>query len=384
MAIRWVSTPESIKANQPSVLAIVETLAAMTVSIWIAVTWNTYLHIAIGALIAPLLLMRTDESCIQGVEIARKLRDSLKLFVVYSSEQSRSRYEMLLPIKLLLALIGMPMLFFVARMAAWIVTLVRQPLVSLAAIPCNWRYATATLDSKKWPDILLAPRNAPESLYAGICHDIGTLIKKFSEISSSEKGCLGWSLWIVCMPLLVVPAFAYRWSLKSTAIIWFPLLWAIRSVSMAGKSFRTCLSIYLLDPITKIALWASIAFTTGFAIKIVLFNEFTSFVDWWNATPLRRVLSIYVAPGELQWWQVVMVINSAIAITMYILACRWLVRIEHEVLSDEALPRRLFLIGMFIRPLLSCYTIACTLYITVRVAFDLQWPALGTKLFPWM
>ena len=73
MAIRWVSNPESIKADQPSVLAIAETLAAMGVSVWIAVKWQTYIHIAIGASIAPLLLMRTDESCVRGAGIAEKI-----------------------------------------------------------------------------------------------------------------------------------------------------------------------------------------------------------------------------------------------------------------------------------------------------------------------
>lgn len=68
---------------------------------------------------------------------------------------------------------------------------------------------------------------------------------------------------------------------------------------------------------------------------------------------------------------------------MYILASRWLVSIEHDVLTDESMPRRVFRVGLFIRPILSGYRIACTLYITIRAASDWNWPALGTKLFPW-
>lgn len=79
-----------------------------------------------------------------------------------------------------------------------------------------------------------------------------------------------------------------------------------------------------------------------------------------------------------------MVINSAIAIAMYILARRWLVSIEHKVLTDESLPRRVFQAGLFIRPILSCYTIASTLYITIRAASEWNLPALGSKPFPWM
>lgn len=158
----------------------------------------------------------------------------------------------------------------------------------------------------------------------------------------------------------------------------------MRSVREAGKPLPKYLSIYLRDPTTAIVLWVSIAAMIGFAVKIAFFNEWAGFVDWWNATPLRQVLSLYVAPAEIQWWQVAMVINSAIAIVMYILARRWLVRIEYDELTDEAMPRRLFQVGLFIRPILSCYTIACTLYITIRAASDWELPALGSKPFPWM
>lgn len=390
MAIRWVSNPESIKANQPSVLAIAETLAAMGVSVWIAVTWDTYVHIAIGASIAPLLLMRTDESvdrCNRSVAMfARSLEWFLNTLI--------GKNEIVILIAVIL--FGAPFIvwFFghllVSRLLAWVVTLFRHPLAAVAAVPDNWRHSAVVLDSQHSCDILPATGEGLKEDHPFL--KLRTMPGFFRDlhkemVSSDPEWIERVALWIpvaiVAFPI-VAPAYAYRWSLKSTALIWSPLLWALRSVRGAGKPLRKYFSIYLGDPITGIVLWVSIAAIIGLAAKIALFNEWAGFVDWWNATPLRQVLSLYVTPAEIQWWQVAIVINSAIAIIMYIFARRWLVRIEHDVLTDEALPRRLFQIGLFIRPILSCYTIACTLYITIRATSDWELPALGTRPFPWM
>ncbi len=384
MAIRWVSNPESIKANQPSVLAIAETLAAMCVSVWIAVTWDTYLHIAIGASIAPLLLMRTDESCIRGLVVIRSLAKPLELVHDFQHEGAGIRKWLGVPAFAAMCLVWIPTMLLVARVVAGVTYLVQHPVVAAAAIPSNWRSANIVIDSKNWPHILAKPRDLPDSVDEDDFWDVGEIIEGIrSDVPQSCGEIPVWLLMLVVSPFVILPAFVYRWSLKSTAIIWFPLLWAWRSVREAGKPLGTYLDIYLRDLITKIVLWLSLASIIGFVAKFVLFNVQTGFVAWWNTTALLRFFSLYVAPAEIQWWQMAMVINSAIAIGMYILARRWLVRIEHKVLTDEALPRKLFQVGLFIRPILSCYTIACTLYITIRAASEWNLPALGSKLFPW-
>lgn len=386
MGIPWVSNPESIKANQLSVLAIAETLAAMAVSVWIAVRWQTYVHIAIGASIAPMLLMRTDASCILGEAIARNLttklgsrlgRPELRRAGFLSKIHWTVFYLVMLP--------WLATSITLARTAAWAAALVWHPLIAIAAIPRNWRHATVVLDSAKSPDVLPAPRQIPEngkpeaSWFA-----VGDFFRiAFRSINPSSEWGLILAL-IIFSPMIILPAFAYRWSLKSTAIIWFPLLWAMHSVRGAGKPLRTYLPIYLLDPFSLIVLCVSIVAITGFAAKIVLWNAWTGFVDWWNTTPVLRTLSLYVSPGEIQWWQVSMAINAMIAIVMYLLAWRWLLRLKHRELTDETMPRRVFQVGLFIRSILSAYTIASMLYITIRAAFDWNLPPLGSKLFPWM
>lgn len=77
---RWWSTPESVEALTVSVLAIVETLAAVAIYAWIAVEFGT-LHLTISCCIAPFLLLRTPESTKRG------LGWGLKLFRAYDSDR---------------------------------------------------------------------------------------------------------------------------------------------------------------------------------------------------------------------------------------------------------------------------------------------------------
>lgn len=401
MAIRWVSTPESIKANQPSVLAIVETLAAMGIAIWIAVTWDTYIHIAVGAMIAPMLLMRTDESCIRAANysdwIRRKLEDSttdflvglvitmfilvMTAFVMRYTAVFRGYTIVFFIAFLMISLTFFSRPFVIARFASWFVTLVRSPGPSIAAISGNWKNMTVVLDSRQEPHILHPPGKIPY----GLSDEDFPTPRRFlaAGFEVVQSGVILSALMVFGGALIFPFAYTYRWSLKSTALIWFPLLWGMRSTKEASGPLQPSLDIYRRDPVTKIVLGISVAAVAGFIIKIVLFSTWAGFVEWWNEGQLRETLSLYVAPAEIPRWQLAIAINAAIAIVMYILAGRWLVRLEHGRLTDETWPRRVFQAGLFIRPILSCYTIACTLYITSIAAWDLEWPALGEQWFPW-
>jgi len=59
--VRW-STPESRDAGQISVLAIAETVFAVALYWWIAIYFDTHLHLVISLLVAPLLLLRSERS----------------------------------------------------------------------------------------------------------------------------------------------------------------------------------------------------------------------------------------------------------------------------------------------------------------------------------
>jgi hypothetical protein len=67
-APKWVfwSTRDSINNDIPSITAIIETALAVTIYWWIAVRFETYLPLLISIAVAPLVLLRSDESVALG------------------------------------------------------------------------------------------------------------------------------------------------------------------------------------------------------------------------------------------------------------------------------------------------------------------------------
>nr|VFK61805.1 MAG: hypothetical protein BECKTUN1418F_GA0071002_12722 [Candidatus Kentron sp. TUN]VFK70905.1 MAG: hypothetical protein BECKTUN1418E_GA0071001_12752 [Candidatus Kentron sp. TUN] len=65
--MRWISTPNSVENNEPTALAIVETVLAVAAYWGIAWAFDTHLHLLVSICVAPLLLLRSPESTEEGV-----------------------------------------------------------------------------------------------------------------------------------------------------------------------------------------------------------------------------------------------------------------------------------------------------------------------------
>ena len=75
----WWSSRESIEAGKISLLAVAEVIFSVTAYWWIAWYFDTYAHLLISVLIAPLVLLRSDESVALGVEMFRRYLDAWDL-----------------------------------------------------------------------------------------------------------------------------------------------------------------------------------------------------------------------------------------------------------------------------------------------------------------
>jgi hypothetical protein len=94
----WWSTESSIRDHIPSALATLEVLIALTGWWSYAAYFQTFSHIWISICVAPLLLLRSNQSVALGVnwffsykETLRKSRDELASFTQKFSEQKKSR-----------------------------------------------------------------------------------------------------------------------------------------------------------------------------------------------------------------------------------------------------------------------------------------------------
>lgn len=59
--VKW-SSPDSIAEEKISALAIVEVVLSVAAYCWIAVAYNTHLHILVSIIAAPLVLLRSEAS----------------------------------------------------------------------------------------------------------------------------------------------------------------------------------------------------------------------------------------------------------------------------------------------------------------------------------
>lgn len=383
--MRWVSNRESVRTGEPSILAVGETLAAMAISLWIAVHFGTVKHVIIGACIAPLLLLRTDESSALGIRVLARSTEwvaRLPQWIQWATS----------PVFLLV--------FVPIRVFATVVALVRSPASLARAIPWNWRRIAIATDSSRSPQILPTPDDPAQeekTPYVGSRLDVYEMIAgwrvPYIARSVSWKSAPSWiSLtmawcfkWLLFLPLVASPAILYRLSLKSTAIIWFPLLWALRAVAPSDQPLKARLRLFEKSDLLRwVVLPISVAAIGAFALKLAFWNELTQVATTWNESMAGRILTIHVAPGVIELWQLATFLNSLIALGLWFFARSCLRHIDEGLPRAEGLVERVLGWTLFLRRIFTTYTILCVGYFYAREAMTWNLPAFGGKLLPWM
>lgn len=176
--MRLYSTLDSVRKNEVSLLAVVETIIAVALAFYFAAQLNTLKWLSVAICIAPLLLLRTDVSIRRTIawldavgfylhRTMMRFADSMNLVEPPHKGASQEgpfhelRYLVVLPIWLslvmLLSLLYFTIVAFVIRFIATAATVLQSPILSLRAIPANWanaaREALLRMElGAPWPD----------------------------------------------------------------------------------------------------------------------------------------------------------------------------------------------------------------------------------------
>lgn len=352
----------------------IETALSIACTVWLAIfVWETWNHVAIAASIAPLLLLRTERSQNRGV------RWFLSLFEWSMRRKSKLSY-LLLPLDLLIVIFGATGV----RVLATIVTFFESPLESIRAIPVNWRRVTLSTDLTILPEAVpgiaqLSPeelerRNIPEV-------NLGYLTKWLR--SHSAPVYIMVIAFILFGPMYSF-ALLYRFSLKSTAVVWLPLLWIIPK-AWPRRNLITRLALITHSPWGKVITLLSLLTIGLFLAKLFLYAGATGLAEHWDSWPYADDLALFVEPYTLPWWQVCSFANSLVAVSMYFLAGHALVvrNYESEASVDNTIIDYVVRIAATIRAAFSMYTSACLLYLVLIKVGAWNLPPIGDKLFPW-
>ncbi len=381
--MRWISSEESAQNAEPSVLAIVETIIAMAISLWIAMYFDTVTHIIIGACLAPFLLLRTDASDRLGMRFWLKVWGYSILLIGQGLNRTRV-YKTIF----IVAILGF--VFVPVRILAILATVIQNLVSCIRAIPRNWQQIIIATDFFISPKILHEPNDTVSFNYS----QVGIDKNRFStyHIVLKLKLMRSGSTWLESLTssfaLLLfllssgIPALLYRWSLKSTAIIWFPLLWALNAGG--NKPLDARLKLCLRSDLFRwLKLPISVTAIGLFIMKLCYWNQLSNIAIQWNESLFGRIVTIYAGPDIIEWWQFATVLNSLIAIGLWLYIRSCLRHIEENAPRPEANVKRILTVTHFVACILSTYSIVCVAYMYCIEMGKWNLPPLGGKLFPW-
>jgi hypothetical protein len=246
-----VSNMESVRRGRPSLLAMVETIIASGISIWLAWRHNSVEHIVIGSALAPFLLLRTRLSTWYTIRVIN---------ILYGKVRSRNDY----------AVYVASFLFTIIKIVCSIKVFVRRPLYSISSIPANFYKNVFVIDLFISPQLIPGSdeiTHASAMISALNAYEFARITRRviYEEITKSEKttthkitflvGVLFGILILGC-PLVIV-ALSFRYAIKSTAFVWLPLLWIIYQ-SSPGLRVLDRIDLNMKHPWSKLMLIYSI------------------------------------------------------------------------------------------------------------------------------
>src|SRR5271157_1542356 len=373
------STTESVDKGEISLLAILETILATAIAIYLSVKFDSLKWIAWPACVAPFFLLRTQDSIKLGFKLFLKIGYQFTDRIEKPRNEVRKAEnrvnliksiggQMLLTCSLV---IGVALIRFVSVL----LTCCRHPFISISSIPANWSRAALIIDFCY-----------PLELIPGYPYKTGDEPFTVSEYFVTMLSDISWRktsqwkrlLFLIpfMMPVVIIwfaPLLLYRLSMKATAIVYTPFLWIVGSTFRKMPDIAAALRRIRESDLTRIVVLYSALVIAAFAAKFVLMVKWSNFVVWWNTNPVADFLAIYVVPAEIPLWQLAAFINAFWAIGIFIFAGEALLRIKLGEPWSPKIVESVVRTSSFGRDRKSVYTIACTGYITGRAAWHWDW-----------
>lgn len=370
--MRWHATRESVDEGEVSALAVAETLLAVAVLVMLSLWFDTLKWLAGASCLAPLLLLRTDDSVRKGLRWMRwvserkrgekwipKARITSAIIVlgicvwiavwVAGWWAALIIFALISPVFLLpFSLAYLPVLCFCVRLGATLGSVLRHPLQSLGAIPRNWRRIVLGTDTTRGPEFMPGDEFGPLSLLRG-------------------QPRWPWSDGILydAALFLYVPTVAYRWSLKATCMIYMPLIWLVEAGRLS-PNLREALDDYQASDLRRIGTLMSLGYIAALVVKVILLMTVAEFVEWWDGNRALQFLKIYIVPHQVPLWQIASALNAVLAIILWVYARHVLRLIGKKKGQTEGRVRAVWQTAKAITVVLALYSIACTVIITCK------------------
>jgi hypothetical protein len=394
MSQRVWSSDRSVEEEEISLMAMLETAFAMGCAYGIYRSSGSLTFFAMSAAVAPLLLLTTPQSAELTIRLAeipvapiRRVGDRLAAY--------GRRGSSLDALWIVLLLVGAVVAIIAGKVAATLITAVRHPVLSLSAIGPNWRRVVLYTDIRVMPELLPAeetiPANSPLRPFrvknavsmAGV-----SLLQSFAALKEQHPilrvmPFMFLPFFLLFFAIVILPALAYRWTLKSTALIWSPLLWVFIPTRNRGD-LRLYLSRVRNRSVYKFTRAYSALVIAAIVVKLFTYYQVADILSTMDRQLQGRVLmSSLIGPDFLPPWQLAALINATLAWLLFFAVDFLLQDIDEGAGTPSNFWLNALMIITLIRNILGVYTSACAAYLIATAVDSSLFPPLGNRLFPW-
>lgn len=247
-----------------------------------------------------------------------------------------------------------------------------HPIESIKIIPSNWYKTVLCVDMLRPPELLPEIENV----------SVNNIVRKYKfsvwrrsikkDFNKNGGHKIVALIAFVISLIIFVPALMYRWSLKSSCIIWLPLIFVIGGWKKKVKNIE---NLYLQDQLKAICetslakIQFYYAFITIFVLTLmpIYFKGQINFVSenvLYNELALKNIVTYFFAL-QMDAWHWSRLASALLTLAMYFYAERLLLKRQF---FDHA---GLYFAPYFLRSLtllrlpLSLFTIGCGLYLII-------------------
>lgn len=312
--MRFHSTPESAVNLEITKLAFIETITSVAIYIGIGVYFQTVAHYALAIVVAPFMLLRTEESAEWGLRVYEKF-----LTLV---DKINPKSLVIIGIFSLSTIALIPAIALSLRFAALAKFFAKTPIITLSQMPKNWlRQCFCT-------DFYHAPEMLPMEIIKSTPNSIPLFTELVSElrleVSDSKNSFLMklFCLWAFFFLGIIgyFPNLIYRVSFKATALAYAPLIWITHSTIENPFPLQLRLKRIKDGQIEKARRVFSLIVLTMLSAKIGL-QTFLDKLNFFNLNLQNKSLIESLSiPASFPWWQFTLGTDAILTYLLFLFA----------------------------------------------------------------
>lgn len=310
----WKSDPISVRNGTVSVLAILETVAAVALSLWVGYKFKYWTHLIVSCSVAPLLLFRSEISNNLGIKKLHAIDDDK-----YSYDSRGGKYFT----GIFLAIWALITLFLI-RVYAVVHSLFKLRVKAFINIPKNWRSVALCVDLNHPPEAIggieaYSIANPSDTRIKELT--ISSLIGRYKSRNRNRPlkiKVLRTIVYSWVLSCLFIPSVVLRWSIKSSTLVYLPFIYFSKDIGMSTDSpysrFNRIIEskaglIWAVGGVWVLFTIVPIAFAT--IINTIASNQESSFI-------VRELLNYFTFVPTIERWNIVRLACATITIFTYI------------------------------------------------------------------